>query len=405
MSDIVCIVSYHELGLKGKNRAKFERRLMRNIDFALKGAPVEQSVRLIGRIIIPVINESQAEVIARRVAKIAGVAHTTIAYQVGRSMHEILDVSYKVLKEARPFETFRVSAKRSNTDFEMTSMELNKVVGAYLVEKTNARVKLKGADVDVSVLVVGGHTYISARQYQGIGGLPAGSSNKVISLLSSGIDSPVATWRMLRRGAIGVGLHFSGRPQTASDSEFLVKEIGEVLEKTTGMGRIYIVPFGDIQKDIATKVLPDLRIIMYRRVMFIVAQKVAEIEGAKALVTGESLGQVASQTLENICAVDEVAQLPVLRPLIGSDKIEIMEDARAIGTYDLSIQDAADCCTLFMPRRPETHANLDVVHKAWGLLDVNHYVELCLNNIEYLDFQCREYKAPTRFPSLTSSEK
>lgn len=394
MSDIVCVVSYHELGLKGKNKSKFEHRLMRNIDFALKGAPVDVSERLAGRIIVPIHDRDKAQEIGERIARIAGVAHTALSLRVGRSDHEINETALKVLKSAGSFSTFRVSAKRSNTDYKRTSMELNVSIGAYLQEHTGAAVKLKGADVDVSVIIVGGNAYISGQKIPGVGGLPAGSSNKVVSLLSSGIDSPVATWRMLRRGAIGVGLHFSGRPQTASDSEFLVKEIGNVLADTTGLGRIYIVPFGDIQKDIASKVLPDLRILMYRRVMFVVAQEIARLEGAKALVTGESLGQVASQTLENIFVVNEAITLPVFRPLIGSDKVEIMQDARRIGTYDLSIQDAADCCTLFMPRKPETHARLDIVLKAWELLDIDSYVEQCMSNLEYLDFPCREYKAP-----------
>lgn len=398
MSDIVCVVSYHELGLKGKNRSKFEHRLMRNIDFALKEEPVEQCERLAGRIVVAINDKDHANTLAHRIAEIAGVAHTTLSIKVGRSAHEINDTALKVLKSCGPFETFRVSAKRSNTDFPHSSMELNVSIGAFLQQQTGARVQLKDADVDVSVLIVGGNTYVSAHKIEGIGGLPAGSSNKVISLLSSGIDSPVATWRIVRRGAIGIGIHFSGRPQTASESEYLVKEIGSVLEKTTGFARIYIIPFGDIQKDIASKVLPDLRIIMYRRVMFAVAQKLAEIEGAKALVTGESLGQVASQTLENIFAVDEATTLPVFRPLIGNDKVEIMHDARKIGTYELSIQDAADCCTLFMPRKPETHARLDVVLKAWELLDVDEYVQKCIDQAEYADFKCREYKAPKTFP-------
>lgn len=398
MSDIVCVVSYHELGLKGKNRSKFEHRLMRNIDFALKEEPVEQCERLAGRIVVAINDKDRASILAHRIAEIAGVAHTTLSIKVGRSAHEINDTALKVLKSCGPFETFRVTAKRSNTDFPHSSMELNVSIGAFLQQQTGARVQLKDADVDVSVLIVGGNTYVSAHKIEGIGGLPAGSSNKVISLLSSGIDSPVATWRIVRRGAIGIGVHFSGRPQTASESEYLVKEIGSVLEKTTGFARIYIIPFGDIQKDIASKVLPDLRIIMYRRVMFAVAQKLAEIEGAKALVTGESLGQVASQTLENIFAVDEATTLPVFRPLIGNDKVEIMHDARKIGTYNLSIQDAADCCTLFMPRKPETHARLDAVFKAWDLLDVDEYVQKCIDQAEYADFKCREYKAPKTFP-------
>ena len=198
----------------------------------------------------------------------------------------------------------------------------------------------------------------------GVGGLPVGTAGKVVSLLSAGIDSPVATWRMMRRGAVVVGVHFSGRPQTNDRSERLVAEIGAALERSGGLGRIYVVPFGDLQKEIALAVPPDLRVLLYRRLMIRVAEAIARVERAKALVTGESLGQVASQTLDNIAAVDEAATLPVLRPLIGSDKLEIIAEARTLGTYELSTQEHADCCTLFMPRNPETHAKLPAVLEA-----------------------------------------
>ncbi|MBK5211871.1 MAG: tRNA 4-thiouridine(8) synthase ThiI [Coriobacteriia bacterium] len=394
MISTVCVVSYHELGLKGKNRSKFERRLMNNIDFVLKSKKVAPAIRLSGRILVEVPEKCEADELARMIADIAGVAHVMISYRIGRSLQEIENVALRVIREAGAFNTFRVTAKRSNTDFTMTSLELNEVVGAFLVEHTGAKVKLKNPDVNVSIIIVGGDTLISARRIEGIGGLPSGSSGKVVSLLSSGIDSPVATWRILRRGAIGVGVHFSGRPATSSESELLVKDIGEVLSKTSGMGRIYVIPFGDIQKEIASIVLPDLRIIMYRRVMIKVAEAIASYEGATALVTGESLGQVASQTLENIVVVDEAATLPILRPLIGNDKNEIILDARRIGTFEISSQNAADCCTLFMPRKPETHARIEAVLKNWAELDIDSFVERCMQHKEYIDFSCREYQPP-----------
>ncbi len=187
---------------------------------------------------------------------------------------------------------------------------------------------------------------------------------------------------MIRRGAVLVGVHFSGRPQTNDASERLVVEIGNVLERTGGLGRIYLVPFGDLQREISLNTPPDLRVLLYRRLMIRVAEQVAAAENAKALVTGESLGQVASQTLDNIRVVDEVATLPVLRPLVGSDKTEIIGDARRIGTYEPSTQDHVDCCTLFMPRTPETHARLQPVLDAEAVLDVPRMVADALSGYD-----------------------
>ena len=202
---------------------------------------------------------------------------------------------------------------------------------------------------------------------------------------------------MLRRGAVVIGLHFSGRPQTVDTSEWLVQDIIERLSPAGGMGRLYVVPFGDVQRRIARAVPDDLRIIMYRRMMFAFACRLADIEHAKALVTGESLGQVASQTLENIMAVDEMSTLPVLRPLIGSDKREIMADAERLGTLEISNEKAPDCCTLFMPRSPETHVSLEEAHEVWGLFDHEAMLNEMMERLEYRSFECPAYRAPKRF--------
>ncbi len=249
-------------------------------------------------------------------------------------------------------------------------------------------------DVCVHVLVVQGSVYVYAKSEPGVGGLPQGSAGKVVTLLSSGIDSPVATWMLARRGAVPVPVHFSGRPQTADTSEYLTQDIIRALAPSVQIGRLYVVPFGDCQREISLACPGKLRVIMYRRVMYAVAERIARIEGAKAIVTGESLGQVASQTLENIMAVNEVVDIPVFRPLIGSDKQEIIVRAQHIGTYDISCETAPDCCTLFMPRRPETHAKLDEVHEAWGMFDHESMVERLLDQVEYIDFEHGCYKPP-----------
>ncbi len=399
MYERVCLVHYHEIGLKGRNRSTFERRLRDNLDAALVGLPVGKVDRVVGRLSVRVKDESRTEEVARRIAGIPGVGAVQVAYRIGRSPEEMERVALQVLGEAGPFETFKVDSKRSNTDYQESSLEMNRRIGAYLGANTHARVQLTMPDVTVQVTVSGGDTYISSRRIKGIGGLPAGTAGKVISLLSSGIDSPVATWRMARRGAIIIGVHFSGRPQVSDSSERLVAQIGEVLSATGGIGRIYVVPFGDLQREISLESPPDLRVLLYRRLMIRVSEAIARVERAKALVTGESLGQVASQTLENLAAVDEAATLPMFRPLIGSDKLEIMEEARRIGTFELSTTEATDCCTLFMPRNPETHARLSEVLDAWNALDHERMVQDALAALEWIDFRSTGYRPPKAWPT------
>lgn len=399
MYDRVCLVAYNEIGLKGRNRTTFERRLRDNLDEALVGFSVSKTRRVASRLAIVCRNPSRVEEVAQRIAQIPGVGSVALSYLTAQDPVEMEQAALMALQDSGAISSFRVDAKRSNTNFQETSMEINCRIGAHLVAETGARVDLGRPDATVYVTVNQGDVYIFSRRIRGVGGLPVGSASKVVSLLSSGIDSPVATWRMMRRGASAVGVHFSGRPQVNEETERLVAEIGRVLELTGGLGRIYVVPFGDLQKEIALSCPPDLRVLLYRRLMIKVAEEIAAVERGKALVTGESLGQVASQTLENMAAVDDAATLPVLRPLVGSDKLEIMEEARLLGTYELSIQKADDCCTLFMPRNPETHAKLSAVSHAWGELDVERMVRDALDALEWIDFRCPTYRPPKRWPT------
>jgi len=395
MYERVCLIHYHEIGLKGRNRSAFERRLGDNLDAALAALPVRRYTRIASRLIVAVTDPARTEEIAERIAEIPGVSSVAPAYMTPREMTDIEQASLMALAEAGPFETFKVDARRSSTDFPVSSMEMNRLIGSHvLAEVPGARVNLTSPDVTLRIEVVQANAYVSARKVPGAGGLPSGTAGKVMSLLSAGIDSPVASWRIARRGAIVIGVHFSGRPQTSDTSERLVADIGTQLGRTGGLGRIYFVPFGDLQKEISLSSPPDLRVLLYRRLMIRVAEAIAVRERGKALVTGESLGQVASQTLENIAAVDEAATLPVLRPLIGSDKLEIIAEARRIGTYELSIIDHADCCTLFMPRSPETHAKLSAVLDAWNALPHQRMVSDALAALSWRDYPCASYRAP-----------
>ncbi len=395
MASRVCLVHYHEIGLKGKNRAHFERILMDNLKAALAAFSVATIVRISGHLLVTFSVTGEAERAFELIARVPGVARVSLAFHTNREPHEYCNAAVKALAEAGEFTTFKVAAKRSNTDYELTSIDLNRQVGEVLCEAyPDKLVRMHDPDATVHVLVVQGSVYVYARSIRGVGGLPQGSAGKVMTLLSSGIDSPVATWMLARRGAVPVPVHFSGRPQTSDTSEFLVQDIVSALAPAVQIGRVYVVPFGDCQREISLACPSDLRVIMYRRVMYAVTERLAALEGAKAIVTGESLGQVASQTLENIMAVNEVVDLPVFRPLIGSDKQEIIARAKEIGTYEISTQDAPDCCTLFMPRRPETHAKMDAVHAAWDMFDHDAMIEQLVEAAEYIDYPAPCYHAP-----------
>ncbi|WP_297034465.1 tRNA uracil 4-sulfurtransferase ThiI [uncultured Enorma sp.] len=393
MASRVCLVHYHEVGLKGKNRAHFEHILIDTIKAACAAFSVATCARISGHILVTFSEPGDAERAFPIIRRVPGVARVSLAFHTNRDPKEYCRAAIRALGEVGEFESFKVAAKRSNTDYPLGSLELNAQVGEVLCEAyPEKRVQMKAPDATVHVLVVQGSVYVYARSERGVGGLPVGSAGKVVTLLSSGIDSPVATWLIARRGAVCVPVHFSGRPQTADTSEYLCQDIIRAFAPAIQIGRMYVVPFGEAQRQIALASPTSLRVIMYRRVMYAVAERIARLEGAKAIVTGESLGQVASQTLENIAAVNEMVTLPVLRPLIGSDKQEIIERAHEIGTYDISCETAPDCCTLFMPRAPETHARLDAVREAWDAFDHDAMIEELVQNVEYVDFPSSSYR-------------
>ena len=405
MADRLCLVHYHEIGLKGKNRSTFENQLVTNLHRALKDFPVANIARISGYVVVEAKDGRATREMADAVSRVPGVARVSLAYKCGLDEAEFISAAIDALGEFGDFSSFKVHARRSSTTYPRHTIEMNQLVGAALCEAfPDKKVDVHTPDATVVVHVVQGSTYVYAASEVGVGGLPVGTAGKVVTLLSSGFDSPVATWMVGRRGATCIPVHFSGRPMTSDTSEWLCQDIVEALAPSGIVGRLYVVPFGERQREISLAVPQSLRIIMYRRVMFGVSERIAAIEGAKAIVTGESLGQVASQTLDNIAAVNEVVSLPVLRPLIGSDKQEIIRRAQSIGTYDISCQTAPDCCTLFMPRRPETHARIREVHEAWETFDHEAMIEDLVASMEYRDFsQCPSYRPPKQLPMRHSS--
>lgn len=361
----VVLVHYHEIGLKGHNRGRFEQRLVDNIKNLTTEYPIVKLERISGRIVIFLregTNKEEQMRLLEFVVKIPGVQRASAGFKCDANYATMKQLAVEALNDAGDFQTFKVQARRNHTNFEPNSMVMNKEIGAVLCDAFPSKtVRMKDVDVQVNVEVIQNKCFICAYSLPGVGGLPVGVSGKVICLLSSGIDSPVAVWRMAKRGATCIGVHFSGRPQTGDTSEYLVEDITKVLRKRGCMKEFWICAIGDYQRKIALECEPKLRIVLYRRLMFRVANAIAEKCGAKAVVTGESLGQVASQTMENMIATSHASDRMVLRPLIGMDKLEIIDEARNIGTFDISSQDASDCCTLFMPKMPETHANLEEV--------------------------------------------
>lgn len=387
----ICLAHYHEIGLKGHNRASFEKRLLKNLEVLLGAFPVVTIHRISGRICV-FLKEGTDWETARQcatfMAKVPGVARVSCGYKCPREIDEMISGALDAMEDAGEFESFKVHARRNHTDFPIGSMEMNQLIGSALcAARPLARVRMKDPDLTIGVEVVQNAAYVYGWSERGIGGLPVGSSGKVVCLLSSGIDSPVALWRMARRGATCVGVHFSGRPQTSDASEYLVEDIASVLQKTGCIARVYTVAMGDMQRQIALDAPPELRIILYRRLMFKVAEEIARRIHAGALVTGESLGQVASQTLDNIRCTDAAVTMPVFRPLIGSDKLDIIQEAQNLGTFAISSQDAPDCCTLFMPRSPETHGKIPVVEEAERAFPIEQWVQELADQAEMREYR------------------
>jgi thiamine biosynthesis protein ThiI len=369
----VLVVHYHEISLKRGNRPLFLRHLRRNLARALADLGAPRIEQLSGRIVVDLEDHPAPDAVRDRITRVFGVASATVAYRAPSTLDAMKSVLGRLL-DGRSFPSFRITARRAFKTYPLTSVDLNRALGAFVLERVPTRVDLEHAAQEIRVEVLPAETYISLDRVEGPGGLPVGASGTVAALLSGGIDSPVAAWRMMKRGCRVVFVHFHSVPYLPATSQAKARALVERLTGWQYESWLHLVPFGEIQREVVLGVPPPLRVVVYRRLMVRIAEALARRAGAPALVTGESLGQVASQTLDNIARIDEAASMPVLRPLIGMDKLEITAQAQRLGTFEISIEPDADCCTLFTPRHPATRAGAAEIAAAEARLDLPRLV-------------------------------
>ncbi len=378
----VYVIHYNEIALKGQNRPVFLRQLQENI-CATVGLAKNNVTVVDGRILVHT-RESHQD-LSYKLSWIFGISSHSLAEFVPAKYGLIEEAIYKLAEELK-FSTFAIRATRGDKKFAYTSKELAIKLGDFMRTKFAKKVDLESPDVTFHVEVFDGGAVVYTEKIPGPGGLPVGTEAKVAVLISGGIDSPVAAYRIMKRGAPVVGVHFHSYPFASYASIDKVKEVVKVLGNYHGQKAIslYTVPLADAQKQVVQKCNERFRVLLYRRLMWRIGEAIAHKVGAQALATGESLGQVASQTIENMAAVESVINLPILRPLIGFDKQEIINEAKRIGTYDISIQPHEDCCTLFMPRRVETKARLVDLDNEEAKVDFQMLVAAALEKAELI---------------------
>jgi thiamine biosynthesis protein ThiI len=369
------VVHYAEIGLKGRNRAFFERALMHNISQRMRPLGLEWVERLPGRLLIHLQEPLDEPAWAEALGVVFGIAYFAPVYMVSREMAAIRSA---ILEHLPPgsVSSFRLRASRGDKSFPLTSPEIERALGAAVQEKTGWPVRLKGADLTIHIEVLYDRALVYFQRLPGPGGLPVGVSGRVGLLLSGGIDSPVAGYLMLKRGCQVTPIHFHSKPfGDWRGAEDRAREIVQALYPYGMEPYLYVVPIGELQREI-TLTGPSLyRVLLYRRLMVRIAAALTDQEGGQALVTGESLGQVASQTLESLVAIEQAVTMPILRPLIGMDKQEIVEKAQAIGTYELALLEGQDCCQFLMPRRVATRPSLEEVLEAEAQVAMDRLVQ------------------------------
>jgi tRNA uracil 4-sulfurtransferase len=367
------VIHYQEIALKGKNRPWFLARLVRNIRHAVSDLDVTSVRALMGRIEAVLGPGASSDEVAERIRHVFGVANFSPATP---SLPDIEVLSAAILRDLgdRDCRSFRVSARRADKRFPLTSPQIEREVGGRIKEARGWKVDLDNPELVVHVEMLTNAAFFFFDKERGPGGLPTGTAGRVVCLLSGGIDSPVAAHRMMKRGCAVTFVHFHSYPILSRASQEKARELVRLLTKWQQRSRLYLVPFGDIQQQVVLSVPGPMRVIVYRRLMLRIAERIARMRGAQALVTGDVVGQVASQTLENLAVVGSVSSLPLFRPLIGMDKDEITAEAQRIGSYPISIIEDQDCCTLFTPRNPQTRSRLPEIERAELSLPIDELV-------------------------------
>ena len=373
------IVHYKELALKGRNRPWFIRAMVRTIRTLLADLDVSQVAAVSGRIEVRLESDTHWPEVRMRLAGLPGIANFARAVHVPADIDAIAAAVLGGLRHLEP-RPFRITARRADKRFPVRSPEMESRIGRLVHDELGWPVDLSHPQSVVRIEVLTGDAFVIFDREPGAGGLPLGTGGKAICLLSGGIDSPVAAWRLIRRGLRVQLVHFHSYPILTETSQDKCRELSAILARHQMMSRLYLVPFAGVQQQVVVTVPSALRVVIYRRLMVRIAQRIAERVHAHALITGDVVGQVASQTIENIRAIDDAATMPILRPLVSEDKEEITQEAIHLGTYQTSIIPDQDCCTLFTPPNPATRASLDAVRRAEALLDVEALIARALQD-------------------------
>ena len=387
------LIRYHEIALKKGNRQYFTELLKRNLLAAVKDLGPKEVRSLSARLLLTFKKDIDAEIAIQRIRTVFGVANFSLVERTARDINALRTRILESLNGTQ-FESFRIETQRGDKTFPLTSPEINRQLGAAVKEKSGARVDLTNAEFTVTVEILPRDAFFGFNKIAGAGGLPVGASGRLIALISGGIDSPVAAYRMMQRGCRVIFVHFHSAPYQDNTSQEKVRQLITTLTRHQFLSRLYLVPFGEIQRQIVASVARPLRVILYRRMMLRIAEAIARKEKAKALVTGESLGQVASQTLDNMVVVQQATRLPILRPLVGMDKQEIIDQARRIGTFDISAIPDQDCCQLFVPKHPATKARFTDVEHDEARFDVNELVHYGTENATEEEFNFPKRELP-----------
>lgn len=379
------LVRYHEIALKKGNRRYFTELLKRNLLAAVNDLGPKEVRSLPARVLLTFKTDVDQTIVIQRLAAVFGVANFSIVERTSRDMDVLCERVLNSLNGSR-FASFRIETQRGDKTFPLTSPEINRQLGAAVKQKSGARVDLENAELTVTVEILPHDAFFGFAKMPGAGGLPVGASGRVVSLISGGIDSPVAAYRMMQRGCRLIFVHFHSAPFQDKTSQEKVRQLVTLLTRYQFVSRLYLVPFGEIQRQIVAAVGRPLRVVLYRRMMLRIAEAIARKEKAKALVTGESLAQVASQTLDNMAVIQQAARLPILRPLVGMDKQEIIDHARRIGTFEISSIPDQDCCQLFVPKHPATKARFRDVEADELKLDQKELLRYGLDNASREEF-------------------
>jgi len=392
MATPVIVAHYHELWLKGRNRRFFLDLLSFALRKAMEGLPLERIERPGDRMLLRFREGASVEEAVKRVDGVLGVANYALARPVEHSMDALCQAAWDEMAPLS-FSSFAVRAKRSDKSFSQNAMQIEAAVGRYLLEHLRAagrdvRVQLDEPEVTCRIEITPGPALVYARKYPGAGGLPANSAGRMTCLLSGGFDSAVAAYMMMRRGAHVTFVHFfGGGAKPGESSVHVARELVKRLTPYQLAAKLHVVPLELIQREIVSQAPESYRILLYRRMMLRIAERLARHDHAKALITGDSLGQVASQTLQNMVAVGAAVRMPIFRPLAGMDKLEILKMARQITTYNVSAEPFHDCCPVFMPRTPALHATPRALEEAEAGLDIHALTQQGVSNARLLRYR------------------